>query len=60
MAALKILEPNKKITVFEDMSLQIRPYYYGSPWFLPIASAYFKAYDRLDNYRRKKSLKNNG
>jgi hypothetical protein len=56
MAALKILEPDKKITVFEDTSLQIRPYYYGSPWFLPIASAYFKVYDRFDNYRRKKSL----
>jgi len=56
MAALKILEPNKKITVFEDTSLQTRPYYFGSPWFLPIASAYFKAYDKLDNYRRMKHL----
>jgi len=56
MAALKILEPNKKVTVFEDTSLQSRPYYFGSPWFLPIASAYFKAYDKFDNYRRKKYL----
>jgi glycine/D-amino acid oxidase-like deaminating enzyme len=56
MAALKIIEPNKKITVFEDTSLQTRPYYFGSPWFLPIASAYFKAYDKLDNYRRMKHL----
>ena len=57
MAALKILDPIKKITVFEDTLLQSRPYYYGSPWFLPIASAYFKAYDKFDNYRRKKNLK---
>ena len=56
MAALKIIEPNKKITVFEDTSLQTRPYYFGLPWFLPIASAYFKAYDKLDNYRRMKHL----
>ena len=58
MAALKILEPNKKITVFEDTSLQTRPYYFGSPWFLPIASVYFKAYDKFDNYRRRKNLSN--
>ena len=58
MAALKILEPDKKITVFEDTSLQTRPYYFGSPWFLPIASVYFKAYDKFDNYRRRKNLSN--
>ncbi len=56
MAALKILEPNKKVTVFEDTSLQSRPYYFGKPWFLPIASAYFKVYDKFDNYRRNKYL----
>ena len=56
MAALKILEPDKKVTVFESTSLQTRPYYYGSPWFLPIASAYFKVYDKFDNYRRRKNL----
>ena len=56
MAALKIIEPNKKVTVFEDTSLQSRPYYFGDPWFLPFASAYFKAYDKFDNYRRRKSL----
>jgi glycine/D-amino acid oxidase-like deaminating enzyme len=57
MAALKILNPNKRVTVFEDTDLQTRPYYFGSPWFLPIASAYFKVYDRFDNYRRRKYLK---
>ena len=56
MAALKIQEPDKKVTVFESTSLQTRPYYYGSPWFLPIASAYFKVYDKFDNYRRRKNL----
>ena len=56
MAALKIIEPNKKVTVFEDTSLQSRPYYFGDPWFLPIASVYFKAYDKFDNYRRRKNL----
>jgi len=56
MAALKILEPDKKVTVFEDTSLQSRPYYFGKPWFLPIASAYFKVYDKFDNYRRNKYL----
>ncbi len=56
MAALKILEPNKKVTVFEDTSLQSRPYYFGKPWFLSIASAYFKVYDKFDNYRRNKYL----
>ena len=58
MAALKILEPDKKVTVFESTSLQTRPYYFGTPWFLPIASAYFKAFDKFDNYHRKKYLKN--
>ena len=58
MAALKILEPNKKVTIFEDTPLQTRPYYFGTPWFLPIASAYFKAFDKFDNYHRKKYLKN--
>ena len=48
---------DKKITVFEDTSLQIRPYYFGSPWFLPIASVYFKVYDKFDNYRRIKNYK---
>ncbi len=56
MAALKILEPDKKVTVFEDTSLQSRPYYFGKPWFLPIASVYFKVYDKFDNYRRNKYL----
>ena len=58
MAALKILEPNKKVTVFEDTLLETRPYYFGAPWFLPIASAYFKVYDKFDNYRRVKKLNN--
>ena len=58
MAALKILEPNKNVTIFEDTPLQTRPYYFGTPWFLPIASAYFKAFDKFDNYHRKKYLKN--
>jgi len=58
MAALKILEPNKKVTVFEDTLLETRPYYFGAPWFLPIASAYFKVYDKFDNYRRVKNLDN--
>ena len=58
MAAFKILEPNKNVTIFEDTPLQTRPYYFGTPWFLPIASAYFKAFDKFDNYHRKKYLKN--
>ena len=56
-AALKILNPTKRATVFEEMPLLTRPYYYGRPWFLPIVSAYFRAYDLLDYYRRKRSLK---
>jgi len=56
-AALKILNPTKRATVFEEMSLLTRPYYYGRPWFLPIVSAYFRAYDLLDYHRRKRSLK---
>jgi len=56
-AALKILNPEKKVTVFEDTALQSRPYYFGLPWFLPIASAYFRAYDLFDYYRRQRSLK---
>jgi len=56
-AALKILNPQKRVTVFEDTALQTRPYYFGQPWFLPIASAYFRAYDLFDQYRRQRSLK---
>jgi len=56
-AALKILNPEKRVTVFEDTALQSRPYYFGQPWFLPIASAYFRAYDLFDYYRRQRSLK---
>ena len=56
-AALKILNPQKRATVFEDTVLQTRPYYFGQPWFLPIASAYFRAYDLFDHYRRQRSLK---
>jgi hypothetical protein len=41
-AALKILNPTKRATVFEEMPLLTRPYYYGRPWFLPIVSAYFE------------------
>jgi glycine/D-amino acid oxidase-like deaminating enzyme len=56
-AALKILNPEKRVTVFEDTALQSRPYYFGQPWFLPIASAYFRVYDLFDYYRRQRSLK---
>ena len=57
MAALKMLSPDQKVTVFEQTPLQTRPYYFGKPWFLPIASAYFRGFDILDYYRRKKSIK---
>jgi len=57
MAALKMLNPDHKVTVFERTPLQTRPYYFGKPWFLPIVSAYFRAFDLLDYYRRKKSIK---
>jgi len=56
MAALKMLNPDYKVTVFEGTPLQTRPYYYGKPWFLPIVSAYFRLYDLFDYYRRKKAL----
>jgi len=56
-AALKILSPTKRATVFEEIPLLTRPYYYGRPWFLPTVSAYFRAYDLFDYYRRKRSLK---
>ena len=59
MAALKMLNPDHKVTVFESTPLQTRPYYFGKPWFLPIASAYFRAFDLLDYYRRKRSIKKN-
>ena len=57
MAALKMLNPDHKVTVFESIPLQTKSYYFGKPWFLPIASAYFRAFDVLDYYRRKKSIK---
>ena len=57
MAALKMLNPDHKVTVFESIPLQTKSYYFGKPWFLPIASAYFRAFDLLDYYRRKKSIK---
>ena len=57
-AALKILNPKEKVTIFEEISLQTRPYYFGKPWFLPIASIYFRCFDFFDNYRRQRSLKN--
>ncbi len=57
MAALKMLNPDHNVTVFESTPLQTRPYYFGKPWFLPIVSAYFRAFDLLDYYRRKKLIK---
>ena len=57
MAALKMLNPDQKVTIFEQTPLQTRPYYFGKPWFLPIASLYFRGFDILDYYRRKKSIK---
>ena len=57
-AALKILNPNQRATVFEQTPLETRPYYFGKPWFLLIASAYFRGFDLFDYYRRKRSLKN--
>jgi len=54
---LKMLNPDQKVTVFENTPLQTRPYYFGKPWFLPIASAYFRAFDLLDYYRRTKLIK---
>jgi glycine/D-amino acid oxidase-like deaminating enzyme len=57
MAALKMLNPDHKVTVFESIPLQTKSYYFGKPWFLPIVSAYFRAFDLLDYYRRKKSIK---
>ena len=56
-AALKILNPKERVTVFEEIPLLTRPYYYGIPWFLPIASLYFRAYDFFDYYRRKRIVK---
>ena len=56
-AAIKILNPKKRATIFEEISLQTRPYYYGIPWFLPIASIYFRIYDLFDYYRRKRNKK---
>ena len=56
-AALKLLSPEKKATIFEQTPLLTRPYYFGMPWFLPIASVYFRAYDLLDYNRRKRFLK---
>ena len=56
MAALKMLNPDQKVTVFEDTPLQTRPYYYGKPWFLPIASFDFRVFDLLDYYRRTKLI----
>ena len=56
-AALKILNPKQRATVFEQTPLETRPYYFGKPWFLPIASAYFRGFDLFDYYRRKRSLK---
>lgn len=56
-AALKILNPNQRATVFEQTPLETRLYYFGKPWFLPIASAYFRGFDLFDYYRRKRSLK---
>ncbi len=53
-AALKMLNPELKVTVFEQTPLETRPYYYGTPWFLPVASAYFRVFDLFDYYRRKK------
>lgn len=56
-AALKILNPDQRVSVFEQTPLETRPYYFGKPWFLPIASAYFRGFDLYDNFRRVKSIK---
>jgi hypothetical protein len=57
MAALKMLNPHQTVTVFEKTPLQTRLYYFGKPWFLPVASAYFSGYDLFDYLRRKNELK---
>jgi glycine/D-amino acid oxidase-like deaminating enzyme len=58
MSALKILNPEKQHSVFEQTTLDTRFYYYGKPWFMPISSAIYRVHDLIDNYRRDRGISN--
>ena len=58
-AALKMLYPDKKHSVFEQTLLQSRFYHHGSPWYMKGASAWYKVRDGWDNLQRHKALKQN-
>lgn len=46
-AALKVLGSAEAATVFDRAPLRGRPFYFGRPWFLPAAMAWYRARDRL-------------
>lgn len=46
-AGLKVLGSPDAATAFDRAPLRSRPLYYGTPWFLPAAMAYYRMRDRL-------------
>ena len=56
-AALKMLNPQQQHSVFEQTLLQKRVFHHGSPWYMPAASAWYRARDWWDNWQRTKALK---
>ena len=44
-AALKMLNPQQQHSVFEETPLQSRIYHHGSPWYMPVASAWYRIMD---------------
>jgi glycine/D-amino acid oxidase-like deaminating enzyme len=56
-AALKMLNPERQHSVFEETPLQSRIYHHGSPWYMPAASAWYRIMDWRDNKNRAKALR---
>lgn len=50
-AALKILGDAEGDSVFDRQAFETRPFYGGTPWFLPAAMAWKGFHDQLDNWR---------
>jgi len=56
-AALKMLQPEQQHSVFEQTPLQSRIYHHGNPWYMPVASAWYRTRDWWDNKQRTKATK---
>ena len=54
-AALRLLCAPEAATAFDDRSFPSRPFYRGTPWFLPAVVHYYNARDRIDLWRGRRA-----